>query len=118
MKPCIKLNTRKFRYGFTLIELLVVIAILGVLAAVGLATFNTSQMRGRDAQRKSDLKQISNALNDLRRRGASLLMITHYNRILKYVKPDFVHIMKDGKIIRSGGHRLANNIEQNGYETA
>lgn len=48
--------------GFTLIELLVVIAILGILAAASLAIFSTSQMKGRDSQRKSDLKQISNAL--------------------------------------------------------
>lgn len=48
--------------AFTLIELLVVIAILGVLATVGLASFRTAQMRGRDTQRKSDLKQLSNAV--------------------------------------------------------
>lgn len=48
--------------GFTLVELLVVIAILGVLSVVGLSAFNTSQMRGRDAERKSDLKQIASAL--------------------------------------------------------
>lgn len=48
--------------GFTLIELLIAMAILGILATVGLASFRTAQMRGRDAERKSDLKQISNAL--------------------------------------------------------
>lgn len=48
--------------GFTLIELLVVIAILGILATVGLGSFQSSQMKGRDAQRKHDLSQISKAL--------------------------------------------------------
>ena len=48
--------------GFTLVELLVVITILGILASIGLATFTSAQARGRDAQRKSDLKQIANSL--------------------------------------------------------
>lgn len=48
--------------GFTLVELLVVISILGVLATIGLTAFTSSQARGRDAQRKSDLKQISSSL--------------------------------------------------------
>jgi len=48
--------------AFTLVELLVVMAILGILAVVSLANFRTSQMKGRDAQRKSDLRQIANAL--------------------------------------------------------
>lgn len=48
--------------GFTLVELLVVISIIGVLVSVALVSFRTSQARGRDAQRKSDLKQISSAL--------------------------------------------------------
>lgn len=53
---------RKTNFGFTLVELLVVIAILGILATIGLTTFSSSQMRGRDAQRKSDLKQVSSAV--------------------------------------------------------
>lgn len=61
--------------AFTLVELLVVIAILGILATVGLVAFNSSQIRGRDAQRKSDLKQTSSALeiyyNDYGRYPAS-----------------------------------------------
>jgi type II secretion system protein G len=48
--------------GFTLIELLVVVAILGILSMISFASFKTVQMRGRDAQRKSDLKQIANSL--------------------------------------------------------
>ncbi|KKR41619.1 MAG: Type II secretory pathway pseudopilin PulG-like protein, partial [Candidatus Woesebacteria bacterium GW2011_GWB1_40_12] len=55
-------NIKNLSLGFTLVELLVVIAILGILATIGLVTFSSSQMRGRDAQRKSDLKQISSAL--------------------------------------------------------
>jgi type II secretion system protein G len=52
----------KIRRGFTLIELLVVITILGILAVIGLETFTSSQARARDAQRKSDLKQMANSL--------------------------------------------------------
>jgi prepilin-type N-terminal cleavage/methylation domain-containing protein len=52
----------KFKKGFTLVELLVVMAILGILATITLANFSSSQRKGRDAQRKSDLRQIANAL--------------------------------------------------------
>lgn len=48
--------------AFTLVELLIVMSIIGILAAIGLGSFTTAQMRGRDAERKSDLKQISHAL--------------------------------------------------------
>lgn len=54
-----KKNTKK---GFTLVELLVVISIIGVLASIGLVSFRSAQFRSRDAQRKSDFKQLSNAL--------------------------------------------------------
>ena len=48
---------------------------------------------------------------------ASLLIITHYPRILEYLKPDYVHILKDGKIIKSGDLNLALEIEKNGYSS-
>jgi prepilin-type N-terminal cleavage/methylation domain-containing protein len=50
------------RQGFTLVELLVVIAIIGTLVTIALVSFRSSQAKGRDAQRKSDLKQVSSAL--------------------------------------------------------
>ena len=53
---------KNFSIGFTLVELLVVIAILGIISTIGLIAFNSAQMRGRDAARKSDLKQIANSL--------------------------------------------------------
>lgn len=56
---CPKINLKR---GFTLVELLVVMAIIGILATVALASFRSSQMRSRDTQRKSDLKNISEAL--------------------------------------------------------
>ncbi|RJR27103.1 Fe-S cluster assembly ATPase SufC [candidate division WWE3 bacterium] len=46
---------------------------------------------------------------------ASILIITHYSRILKYIEPDFVHIMKDGLIAKTGGAELANELEEKGY---
>lgn len=55
-------NNRKFLGGFTLVELLIVIAILGILVTIGLTSFTSAQARGRDTKRKSDLKQISSAL--------------------------------------------------------
>lgn len=58
---CKKGNNSKIK-GFTLIELLVVVVILGILAGIGLSTFQTSQAKGRDSRRKSDLEQIQRAL--------------------------------------------------------
>lgn len=46
----------------------------------------------------------------------SVLIITHHNKILEYLKPDFVHVLMDGKIVKSGDYKLAIEIEENGYE--
>lgn len=62
------------------------------------------------------LKQIAESLNLLHNEGNSYLIITHYQRLLDYVKPDRVHIMNDGKIVLSGDSTLASDLEEKGYE--
>jgi Fe-S cluster assembly ATP-binding protein len=63
------------------------------------------------------LKIVSEGINDFRgREDKSVLLITHYTRILRYVKPDFVHVFVDGRIAESGGPELAEELEANGYE--
>lgn len=62
------------------------------------------------------LRVISTALNNYRSKDTGLLLITHYDRILQQVKPDFVHIMVDGRIVKSGGAELADEVEKSGYE--
>ena len=52
-----------------------------------------------------------------RRKSNSFLIITHYQRLLDYIKPDFVHVLMNGKIIRSGGPELAFELEKKGYES-
>jgi Fe-S cluster assembly ATP-binding protein len=61
------------------------------------------------------LKKIGQTLSNLDF-PVGLIIITHYQRILRYIKPDVVHIMVNGKIIKSGDHELAKEIEENGYE--
>ncbi|HCB64314.1 MAG TPA: Fe-S cluster assembly ATPase SufC, partial [Fusobacteria bacterium] len=60
------------------------------------------------------LALVSKVVNSLRGE-TSFLIVTHYNRILDYVKPDFVHILIDGKIVKSGDHKLAEEVEKRGY---
>ncbi|MFE6510128.1 Fe-S cluster assembly ATPase SufC [Nocardioides sp. NPDC057767] len=63
------------------------------------------------------LKVVSEGINDFRAREAkSVLLITHYTRILRYVKPDQVHVFVAGRIAESGGPELAEELEANGYE--
>ncbi|TQL68161.1 Fe-S cluster assembly ATP-binding protein [Nocardioides albertanoniae] len=63
------------------------------------------------------LKVVSDGINDFRAREAkSVLLITHYTRILRYVKPDQVHVFVAGRIAESGGPELAEDLEANGYE--
>ncbi len=62
------------------------------------------------------LKVVSSGVNKLRRPDSGQLVITHYQRLLNHIVPDFVHVMADGKIVKSGGKELALELEANGYE--
>ncbi len=63
------------------------------------------------------LKIVGNNINMYRKKypNASFLIITHYTHLLKYVKPDFVHVVKEGKIVKTGDYKLAKEIETNGF---
>ena len=63
------------------------------------------------------LKIVAEGVNALRKKNNSFLIITHYQRLLDYIKPDFVHVLMNGKIIRSGGPELALELEKKGYES-
>jgi len=61
------------------------------------------------------LKVVSHAINAFRATDKSVMLVTHYSRILRYVIPDHVHVMKDGRIVQSGGSELAERLEAEGY---
>ncbi|MCI2398398.1 Fe-S cluster assembly ATPase SufC [Aliiroseovarius subalbicans] len=61
------------------------------------------------------MKLVSEGVNALRDKGRSFLVITHYQRLLDHIKPDVVHIMANGRIVKSGGPELALEVEHNGY---
>ncbi|MCK5899024.1 MAG: Fe-S cluster assembly ATPase SufC, partial [Methylococcales bacterium] len=61
------------------------------------------------------LKIVANGVNALRSEQRSFVMITHYQRLLDYIKPDFVHVLADGKIVKSGDADLALELEAKGY---
>jgi Fe-S cluster assembly ATP-binding protein len=54
-------------------------------------------------------------VNSLRSQDRSIIMVTHYQRLLDYIKPDFVHVLARGQIVRSGGPELALELEKEGY---
>lgn len=62
------------------------------------------------------LRIVSEGVNKLRNKDNSFLVITHYQRLLNYIKPDFVHIISDGIIVKSGDFSLALELEEKGYE--
>ena len=62
------------------------------------------------------LRVVSDGVNALRGPDLGTLIITHYTRILRYVRPDFVHIMLDGRVVREGGAELADQLEEQGYD--
>ncbi len=61
------------------------------------------------------LKIVAEGVNKYRNSERSFLVITHYQRLLKYIEPDFVHVLIDGKIVKSGGKELALELEEKGY---
>ena len=62
------------------------------------------------------LKIVANGVNSLKKKNNAFLIITHYQRLLNYIKPDFVHVLMNGKIVKSGGPELAVELEKKGYE--
>jgi Fe-S cluster assembly ATP-binding protein len=62
------------------------------------------------------LRVVSEGINRVRETGVGTLLITHYTRILRYVKPDFVHVFVAGRIVEEGGPELADELETSGYE--
>lgn len=61
------------------------------------------------------MRIVANGVNEMRSADRSLLIITHYQRLLDYIQPDFVHVLADGKIKQTGGAELALELEQKGY---
>jgi Fe-S cluster assembly ATP-binding protein len=62
------------------------------------------------------LKIVANGVNKLKNKNNAVLVITHYQRLLDYIIPDFVHVLMDGKIVKSGGKELAYELEERGYD--
>lgn len=62
------------------------------------------------------LRIVSNGVNSLRNPNLGVLVITHYYRILRYIQPDYVHVLVKGRIVRSGGKELAERLEEQGYD--
>lgn len=62
------------------------------------------------------LKVVSKGINEMRGENFGCLIITHYQRLLNYITPDFVHVMMQGKVVKSGGKELAKRLEAEGYD--
>jgi Fe-S cluster assembly ATP-binding protein len=62
------------------------------------------------------LKAVAKGVNAMRSPDRAIILVTHYQRLLDYVEPDFVHVLSNGKIIRSGDKTLALQLEEKGYE--
>ena len=62
------------------------------------------------------LKIVANGVNKLKNKDNAVVIITHYQRLLEYIVPDFVHVLHDGKIVKSGGKELALELEKKGYD--
>jgi Fe-S cluster assembly ATP-binding protein len=61
------------------------------------------------------LKAVAEGVNEMRKPDRAIVVVTHYQRLLNYIVPDFVHVLQDGRIVRSGGKDLALHLEEKGY---
>jgi Fe-S cluster assembly ATP-binding protein len=62
------------------------------------------------------LKIVANGVNKLKNKSNAIIVITHYQRLLDYIIPDYVHVLHEGKIVKSGGKELAHELEEKGYD--
>ena len=62
------------------------------------------------------LRVVSNGVNQFRGPDKAIVLVTHYQRILNYITPDYIHVLMDGRIVTSGGRDLALELESKGYE--
>ena len=62
------------------------------------------------------LKIVAQGVNNMRRPDNALIVVNHYQRLLNYIVPDYVHVLVDGRIVKSGGKELALELEAKGYE--
>jgi Fe-S cluster assembly ATP-binding protein len=62
------------------------------------------------------LRIVANGVNQLHTNDNAIILVTHYQRLLNYIQPDFVHILLDGRIVKSGSKELALELEQRGYD--
>ncbi len=62
------------------------------------------------------LRIVANGVNKLRSKNNATILVTHYQRLLEYIVPDFVHVLYKGKIVKSGGKELALELEAKGYD--
>ncbi|MBT6068362.1 Fe-S cluster assembly ATPase SufC [Candidatus Peregrinibacteria bacterium] len=62
------------------------------------------------------LKVVADGVNRLRSEDNAIIIVTHYQRLLDYIKPDYIHVMHDGRIVKSGGKELAIELERKGYD--
>ncbi|MGY8949837.1 MAG: Fe-S cluster assembly ATPase SufC [Flavobacteriales bacterium] len=62
------------------------------------------------------LKVVANGVNKLKNKNNAVILITHYQRLLDYIVPDYVHVLHEGKIVKSGGKELAHELEEKGYD--
>ncbi|SFV69534.1 Iron-sulfur cluster assembly ATPase protein SufC [hydrothermal vent metagenome] len=63
------------------------------------------------------LRAVSEGINKMKDGKRSFLVITHYSRILDYIEPDYIHVLKDGRIIKTAGPELVEQLEDKGYES-